>query len=168
MQVSFHLSLPRDEASVPVTRRLIAASLDVIGVDADTISDVEIALTEACANVLKHSQAGDAYEVLAGFDEERAFLEVIDGGEGFDPEAADPAADDAESGRGVALMRGLMDDVHFQRRRLKDGTRGSSVVLEKKLSWRPGAPVENFRHATPTLTANDDKPTGFAAATESG
>ena len=83
MQVSFHLALPRDEASVPVTRRLIAQALRVVGVEPDTVSDVEIALSEACANVLRHAQVGDSYEVRAGFDQERAFLEIIDQGAGW-------------------------------------------------------------------------------------
>ena len=130
MRVSFHLSLPRDEASVPLTRRLISQALDVVGVDEDTISDLEIALTEACANVLRHAESGDDYEVHAGFDENRAFLEIVDQGAGFEPPAlgGDGAADDAESGRGVALMRALMDEVHFKTRR-----DGSSVILEKQL-----------------------------------
>ena len=71
--------------------------------EADIVSDVEIALSEACANVLRHAKIGDAYEVRAGFDQERAFLEIIDQGEGFDPDTppARRLSDDAESGRGV-------------------------------------------------------------------
>ena len=68
---------------MPVTRRLIAQALRVVGVEPDTVSDVEIALSEACANVLRHAQIGDSYEVRAGFDQERAFLEIIDQGAGF-------------------------------------------------------------------------------------
>ena len=68
---------------MPVTRRLIAQALRVVGVEPDTVSDVEIALSEACANVLRHAQVGDSYEVRAGFDQERAFLEIIDQGAGF-------------------------------------------------------------------------------------
>jgi serine/threonine-protein kinase RsbW len=161
--VSFHLSLPRDEASVPITRRLIAQSLDVVGVERDTISDLEVALSEACANVLRHAQVGDVYEVLAGFDEERAFLEVVDQGEGFDPETLASAAGDqgapgvdadAESGRGVALMRALMDEVHFQRRETTEGAPGSSVVLEKRLQWRPDAVTRHLSQGpTPSALA---------------
>jgi serine/threonine-protein kinase RsbW len=144
--VSFHLALPRDEASVPITRRLIAQSLEVVGVEPDTISDVEIALSEACANVLRHAQDGDVYEVLAGFDESCAFLEVIDQGEGFDPDSVAPTGDaEAETGRGVTLMRALMDEVHFQRRTTTDGTPGSSVILEKHLRWRDDAAVEHLK-----------------------
>jgi serine/threonine-protein kinase RsbW len=145
VQVSFQLSLPRDEASVPLTRRLIAQALEIVGVEADTVSDVEIALSEACANVLRHAKTGDAYEVRAGFNEERAFLEIIDQGEGFDPEARAPAgelvADESESGRGVMLMRALMDKVRFE----SGSGDGNSVILEKRLVWRPNSPVEQFR-----------------------
>jgi serine/threonine-protein kinase RsbW len=144
VQVSFQLSLPRDEASVPLTRRLIAQALEIVGVEADTISDVEIALSEACANVLRHAKTGDAYEVRAGFNEERAFLEIIDQGEGFDPEVRAPegelVADESESGRGVMLMRALMDKVRFE----SHSGDGNTVILEKRLVWRPNSPVEQF------------------------
>jgi serine/threonine-protein kinase RsbW len=141
VQVSFRLSLPRDEASVPVTRRLIAQALRVVGVDPDTVSDVEIALSEACANVLRHAQMGDAYEVRAGFDQELAFLEIIDQGAGFADTSGPRVDDDAESGRGVALMRALMDKVHFESR---TGD-GSSVVLEKRLTLLPDSPLRAMR-----------------------
>jgi serine/threonine-protein kinase RsbW len=147
VQVSFQLSLPRDEASVPLTRRLIAQALAVVGVEADTVSDVEIALTEACANVLRHAKTGDAYEVRAGFDEQRAFLEIIDEGEGFDPDAqlsSGAVGEESESGRGVLLMRALMDKVRFESR---TGD-GNSVILEKHLSWRPDSAVGQFRQAS--------------------
>lgn len=143
MQVSFQLALPREEASVPITRRLIAEALRVVGVEPDTISDVEIALSEACANVLRHAQAGDAYEVRAGFDDRSAFLEIIDQGIGFAELDGDAdASDDAESGRGVALMKALMDVVRFETRQ---GGDGNSVVLEKRLQFRSGSPIERLR-----------------------
>jgi serine/threonine-protein kinase RsbW len=143
VQVSFRLALPREEASVPVTRRLIAQALEVVGVDPDTISDVEIALSEACANVLRHAKAGDAYEVRAGFDDQRAFLEIIDEGVGFEADADNQpvASDDAESGRGVALMKALMDVVRFESHKGD----GNSVILEKQLRFKPGAPIEKFQ-----------------------
>ena len=138
MQVSFRLALPRDEASVPVTRRLIAQALRVVGVEPDTVSDVEIALSEACANVLRHAQVGDSYEVRAGFDQERAFLEIIDQGAGLADTSSLEPDDDAESGRGVTLMRALMDRVHFESR---TGD-GASVILEKRLRFLPDSPLQ--------------------------
>jgi serine/threonine-protein kinase RsbW len=150
VQVSFQLSLPHDEASVPLTRRLIAQALEIVGVQADIISDVEIALSEACANVLRHAKNGDAYEVRAGFNEERAFLEIIDQGDGFDPDAKAPdgelVADESETGRGVMLMRALMDEVRFE----SHSGDGNTVILEKQLVWRPDSPVEQLRSPAAT------------------
>jgi serine/threonine-protein kinase RsbW len=128
-----------------VTRRLVAQALRVVGVEPDTVSDVEIALSEACANVLRHAQVGDSYEVRAGFDQELAFLEIIDQGAGFADTSGPQADDDAESGRGVALMRALMDEVRFESR----SGDGASVVLEKRLSLLPDSPLRAMRTVQP-------------------
>jgi serine/threonine-protein kinase RsbW len=129
----------------------------VVGVDPDTVSDVEIALSEACANVLRHAQTGDSYEVRAGFDQERAFLEIIDQGEGFADTSGPQADDDAESGRGVALMRALMDKVRFESH-IGDG---SSVVLEKRLRLLPDSPLRAMRTVQPP-PIGDPAPTAIA------
>jgi len=140
---------------VPVTRRLIAQALTVVGVEPDTVSDVEIALSEACANVLRHAKVGDAYEVRAGFDQQRAFLEIIDQGGGFDDAVAGQTPEDAESGRGVTLMRALMDKVQFES---KAGN-GSAVLLEKRLRFLPDSPIQRMRPLEPPATDPQAEPT---------
>ena len=140
---------------MPVTRKLIAQALEVVGVERETISDVEVALSEACSNVLRHTRAGDIYEVRAGFDEHRAFLEILDQGPGLGEHSEFTApADDSESGRGLTLMKALMDSVRFESRRGD----GHSVILEKRLTFRPGAPVEKLRSP-----AKADDPDGKGA-----
>jgi serine/threonine-protein kinase RsbW len=142
MQVTVRFELPRDAMSIPVLRRLCGSSLEVIGAEQDVIDDVELALTEACANVLHHVDRGSHFEVVVGFDEERAFLDVIDHGAGFDPDDLPSTGPDpyAEGGRGVQLMRELMDSVRF------DSVTGSgtTVHLEKQLRWRPEAPIHRL------------------------
>ena len=144
MQVTVHLELPRDAETIPVLRRLCGRSLEVVGAEPEIIEDVALALTEACANVLRHVEEGSSFEVLVGFDEEHAFVDVTDRGAGFDPDDLAPPSPDDETGRGVHLMRQLMDSVQF------DSVSGSGtrVHLEKQLAWRPGAPME--RLTTPT------------------
>ncbi len=68
MEIKLTLALPRDEVSVPVIRRTLKASLEVLGIDAGVVSDIELALTEACTNVLKHATGGEEYEVSAGIN----------------------------------------------------------------------------------------------------
>ena len=141
MEVSLSLALPRDGLSVPVARRLLRQSLDALGVQDSVTSDIEIALTEACTNVLDHAADGDEYEVRAAIHGTECVIEVVDTGQGFDDErhGFGDAASGAESGRGIQLMRALVDRVSFNHR--GDGT---VVYLEKRLSWVEGAPLERL------------------------
>ena len=61
MEIRFTLQLPRDALSVPVVRRVLNSSMRTLGVAEDCLTDIEIALTEACTNVLDHAAAGDEY-----------------------------------------------------------------------------------------------------------
>lgn len=140
MQVTVRFELPRDAVTVPILRRLCGRSLEVVGAEESVIEDVELALTEACANVLDHVDAGSSFEVLVGFDEQRAFLDVVDHGGGFDPELIAAPGPDAESGRGLALMRALMDSVRFD---TAVGS-GTTVHLEKQLRWRDDAAIHKI------------------------
>src|SRR4051794_37451584 len=105
VEIKFTLQLPRDALSVPVVRRVLDSSMRTLGVSEDCLTDIEIALTEACTNVLDHAAQGDEYEVVAGLDDSRCVIEVIDTGRGFDAEQlghgeADPTS---EQGRGIQL-----------------------------------------------------------------
>ena len=139
MEVKLTLALPRDQLSVPLARRILKRSLDSLGIDGDTISDIELALTEACTNVLDHAHGDDDYTVSAGIDGETCVIEVIDRGGGFDGSKrglldAEPGAED---GRGIQLMRALVDRLEFQSR----PTEGTVVHLEKRLTWDDDAPI---------------------------
>jgi serine/threonine-protein kinase RsbW len=137
MEITLALNLPRDEMSVPVARRIVDASLRTVGVEDPCVDDVTLALTEACTNVLKHSGPGDEYEVRVRLDDAVCSIEVADVGRGFDFTAlsSDTAEHDAERGRGVQLMRMLVDRVSFES---KPQT-GSVVHLEKRLEYTAGS-----------------------------
>ncbi len=134
MEINLKLQLPRDEASIPVARHLCRNALRGIGVDPDCGDDIEVALSEACTNALKHSGAGAEYTVRVGLDDRCCFITVIDTGEGFDgrSSSSDPAA---EQGRGVELMRALVDRVDFE----SDPVSGTIVRLEKDLVFHDDA-----------------------------
>lgn len=132
MVITFSLCLPRDEASVPVVRRLCKSALDDLGVEPGCISDIEVAVTEACTNVLKHADgAREAYEVTVEINDTDCTIRVIDSGGGFDDAefGREQALGAAESGRGIHLIRAMVDDVRFISRP-EDGT---IVHLEKNL-----------------------------------
>lgn len=145
MELTLTLALPREEMSVPVVRRVLKVSLHALGVTPDVVQDIELALTEAVTNVLDHAAQGAEYEVSAGIQGNTCLLEVVDRGVGFDATelghaAADPAA---EEGRGIQLMRALVDRVTFE----NVPTVGTVVHLEKRLEWQPGSAVQQLTDA---------------------
>ncbi len=137
MQIKLSLSLPRDEMSVPVSRHIAAQALATLGIEADCISDIEVALTEACTNVLDHVGADDEYDVTVGITGNLCVIEVIDTGHGFDAAMLGlrDAEMSAEEGRGIQLIRALVDRVRFANR----PEQGTIVHLEKDIVWQPGA-----------------------------
>ncbi|WP_433462436.1 ATP-binding protein [Spirillospora sp. CA-128828] len=125
------LLLPRDAASVPATRRLLAAALAALGVEDHIRSDIEMMLTEACTNVIKHAEHGADYTVRAMIQDRRCVIKVIDSGAGFDAERVPRPDPVAEHGRGLLIMRTLADDVRFS----SFPEEGALVALEKHLTY---------------------------------
>lgn len=148
MEIHFSLCLPRDEESVPVVRHICRDALAELGVVRDCVGDVELAVTEACTNVLKHAAGtGDEYEVTVVVAEDDCVIRVIDSGAGFDHEAVDrenAVEHGAESGRGVFLMAALVDDLKFTSK----PEVGTVVHLEKKLRLEETSVIRRLQRAS--------------------
>ena len=131
------VSLPRQSHSVPVIRRLAAQILRAFGVAADSIHDVELAISEACANVIQHAVDSEGYEVSIELAADRCAITVLDRGEGFDATTvSDQDDDDAESGRGLTLMRALVDNLNF----VSEPKIGAVVHMVKRLDYDQSHP----------------------------
>jgi serine/threonine-protein kinase RsbW len=130
------VSLPRQSHSVPVIRRLAAQILRAFGVAADSIHDVELAISEACANVIQHAVDSEGYEVSIELAADRCAITVLDRGEGFEAEVRDQEDVDAESGRGLSLMRALVDNLNF----VSEPKVGAVVHMVKQLDYDDSHP----------------------------
>ena len=84
MEISLALTLPRDEQTVPVARHIVRNAMEQVGVAEACIYDVELALSEACTNVLLHSGPGDQYVVRLDMGDRIGRIRVVDVGHGFD------------------------------------------------------------------------------------
>ena len=162
MEIKFTLQLPRDALSVPVVRKVLQSSMRTLGVAEECLMDIELALTEACTNVLDHAAAGDEYQVIAGLDDNVCVIEVVDAGRGFDADhlghaEADPSA---EEGRGIQLIRSLVDLVHFKSR----PERGMIVHLEKQLEYVDGSPLQRLVERTEADVSTSRDEAGLALA----
>jgi serine/threonine-protein kinase RsbW len=96
-------------------------------------TDIEIALHEALENAVIHGNHEDprkhVYVSCRCETEEEVSITVRDEGQGFDsnaiPDPTAPGAIESSHGRGIYLMKALMDEVHFE-----DG--GAVVHMRKK------------------------------------
>ncbi|WP_433826326.1 ATP-binding protein [Actinoplanes sp. CA-015351] len=132
MRMSVRLNLPREVDSVPAVRRLLRCALTILRVDRQAGADLEIALTEACANVVNHATGANNFEVHLDVAPDRCSIDVVDDGNGFDLTAASetsPSAD-SERGRGLFLIRALGENVRMQ----SSARTGSLIHFEKSFA----------------------------------
>jgi serine/threonine-protein kinase RsbW len=144
MEVRLALHLPRDAVSVPLTRRILVAALASVGVTEECRADIQLAVAEACGNVIRHAGPADEYEVAVSFNAQQCTIEVVDHGPGMRSEGARPdgvAAPSAteESGRGLHLIRMLAD-----RFDLRSDHRGTALRFVKRLAWTPDAAIRSI------------------------
>ncbi|GAA0249716.1 hypothetical protein GCM10009527_052660 [Actinomadura nitritigenes] len=136
VDMEFALALPREAPSIPVVRRVVGDALRGLGVAEDCVADILVAASEACTNAVQHARATGDYRVAGRVDDGTCLLEIEDGGHGPRPVPADRGVL-SESGRGLKIMRALVDDLDIDR----TSDRGTIVHLRKRLTWRDGALV---------------------------
>lgn len=131
MRMSVRLNLPLEAGSVPAVRKLLRCALTILNVDRQAGIDLEIALTEACANVVKHATGADQFEVRLDVGTDRCAIDVLDNGVGFDAATA-PGTPDAENerGRGLFLIEALSENVRMQ----STPRTGSLIHFEKSFA----------------------------------
>ena len=113
-----------------VSNKLIG-KLKEKNVDEDIIFDVHVGFEEALRNAMIHgnkSMAGKKVRIETQITDSFVQISVEDEGDGFDPDSLpDPTLDEnllKEGGRGVYLIRHLLDEVRFE----KDGRK---VIMKK-------------------------------------
>ena len=136
------LCLPRDSSTLSVVRHIASSALEELGVVDGEIEDVALALTEAAANVVKHSEVDDKYEVHLVIENNTCEIRVVDSGRGFDSDSlgVNMAGPSEERGRGMALIAALVDSVRFESR----PEAGTIVHLVKDLTLRPDGPLRRL------------------------
>lgn len=98
--------------------RTLAEQAGFAGIE---LADIEIATGEAVTNAILYGSpdAASRIVILCNFAADALHIEIRDQGRGFDPaQLPDHADTDALGGRGIRLMRALMDqvDLHYNGR----------------------------------------------------
>jgi len=130
--VEFEYSLLSEVARVSPFVDDVMRSIGIFRVTADIEVDIEIALREALLNAIIHGNREDPHKhvyvtIFCGTEGEVA-ITIRDEGAGFDSNSVlDPTAPEhvmSAHGRGIYLMRALMDEVSFEE--------GGTVVYMRK------------------------------------
>lgn len=137
VQLQLVLCLPRDALSVSLVRRILDSSLAHLGVTPSCREDVGLAVSEACANVIRHAAHGDAYDVTVRLDPDALVIEIADTGPGLDADPGSAGITDwtGEAGRGLHIIRAVTDSMEL----LPRSPRGLILRLSKTIAWQPDA-----------------------------
>lgn len=121
------ITLPSSLDAVGEVERAMEAMALRAGFDEDTASNLAMVTREATINAVRHGNKFDPNKTVTAHlnrTATRISVCIADQGEGLDPSALpdplDPANLLRSSGRGVFLMRAIMDEVNF--RQLEPGT----------------------------------------------
>jgi anti-sigma regulatory factor (Ser/Thr protein kinase) len=124
---------PPRSASAAQMRRALRSYLSEQALDATVVCDVVLAADEAFINAVGHAEAADdLIRVTARVSEGEASVEIRDGGGGFTLRRSEPpSVPDVRRvrGRGVFLMKSLMDEVS-----VRSGRAGTTVRMVRHLA----------------------------------
>lgn len=135
------LRVPSRPEYVPIVRTLIADLARRMAFSASAVEDVRVAISEACANVVRHAYSdveSTATEMVVrcSTKDGKLAMEIVDTGQGVVESARKrPKRIDRQGGFGLLLMQNLMDHVSLD----SSPDRGTVVRMVKQTSLRTGS-----------------------------
>ncbi|TMR94198.1 ATP-binding protein [Nonomuraea basaltis] len=118
-----------------MVRRVLGDAMRSLNVSETCIADMLLAVSEACSNAVRHGGPANRYEVTASIGYGKCDVRVADNGDGVPSIPPHFPPPDTENGRGLLIMRSVVDEISFG---ITPG-RGTTVHLRKRLDWDEGA-----------------------------
>lgn len=110
------LQFPAHARYLVLARLGLSGVAQTAGLDAEALTDLKLAVTEACSNAVQHAYPEGAdgdIRVRIDLRTDRLSVEVIDRGSGFDPTSLGdwhaPAL--RETGMGLSIIRSVTDEL---------------------------------------------------------
>ena len=123
METSQTSSFPGEFGSLPAIGEFASGAAEAAGLDEDAVYEVQLAVDEACANIIEHAYGGEGHgeiECTCHVDPDKLTMVLSDHGRPFDPASVvEPdlscdIEDRQTRGLGLHLVRKLMDEVRFE------------------------------------------------------
>lgn len=155
MTPDMELALPARAENIALIRHAFGALGEALDVDEELLSDVRLAVTEACSNVVVHAYAEEdpgPLEVLATIDDGALTVVVRDEGPGIAPHPDSPGL-----GLGLPLIASLAESVQLG----QDEQERTEVCMTFSLAGgpangaAPGSPTEDGATADGNHAGNE-------------
>jgi serine/threonine-protein kinase RsbW len=119
---SFQLHVPSSTENLSMIRDFVGSIGQRAGFSESDVAKLELAVDEACANVIEHAYGSDATHevtVKATVDADAVQIDIVDTGCGFDPRHVEEVTLEQliskrrSGGLGMRLIQSLMDEVQY-------------------------------------------------------
>lgn len=119
----YKLKIPSQTKNLELIRNFVGDVARNVGFEAKEIDKIELAVDEACTNVIQHAykrQDGKDIDVAVKLDYQKLTIVVTDKGDNFTPDQVEIPdlekylAELRVGGLGIYLMKSLMDEVEYE------------------------------------------------------
>lgn len=119
---NYSLRLPSQKDNLELIRNFVAGVAKKVGFDAEDVNKVELAIDEACTNVIEHAYENDDsqdIDIAIQINYDKFSIVVTDKGRSFSPKDISMPdmgrylAELRVGGLGIYLMKTLMDEVEY-------------------------------------------------------
>jgi len=133
---SYLLKIPGQTDNLELIRNFVSGIAKKVGFDEEDTNKIELAIDEACTNVIEHAYQHDEsqdIDIAVKIDYNKFTIVVADRGRSFDmdeveiPDMSSYLAELRVGGLGIYLMRTLMDEVDY---RSKPGEKNEVTMVK--------------------------------------
>jgi len=119
----YQLKIPSQTDNLELIRNFVSGVAKKVGFDANDTNKIELAIDEACSNVIKHAYKHDEHQdidIAIKIDYQKIAIIVTDRGDSFRmkdvelPDMKNYLAELRVGGLGIYLMKTLMDEVDYK------------------------------------------------------
>ena len=140
------VTIPSDVRYLEAVRTMIQETAALSGLGREAASQVELAVTEGCANVIRHCYCNaetERIDLVFTFSKDVYEVRIDDYGTFVDPALIKSRAleDVRPGGLGVHLMQKVMDEVSYTKNRWG----GTSLTMRKRLARPAKGPRKDRR-----------------------
>ncbi len=164
---NYELLLPGNAASLATVRWVVTRLATAAGLPEEAIDHVEVAVDEACTNVLDHAyQAMDPkppLHIAITTSDDAFMVDILDRGKTFDygsytePEFPDHWVEGHERGVGLYLIRQFIDEVRYE---TLPGPQNRMRLIKRRTPATPAAMQEEDMPPDTVPAVDDGASTG--------